>query len=110
MKLLFDHNLSPQLVLRLADLYPDSAHVFTLGLDRSSDAQVWSFARENGYTIVTQDADYNELIAIGGFPPKVVWIRRGNSSTNEIETLLRTHRDALEALTNDPGAGLLALL
>lgn len=53
---------------------------------------------------------YNELIAIGGFPPKGVWIRRGNSPTNEIETLRRTHRDALEALTNDPDAGLLALL
>ena len=81
-----------------------------MGLDRSSDAQVWVYARENGITIVTQDADFGEFSAIGGFPPKGVWIRRGNSSTKEIETLLRTHRDAIEALANDPGAGLLVLL
>jgi Domain of unknown function (DUF5615) len=28
MKLLFDHNLSPRLVRNLADLYPNSQHVF----------------------------------------------------------------------------------
>ncbi|MEO0648121.1 MAG: DUF5615 family PIN-like protein, partial [Cyanobacteria bacterium J06650_10] len=28
MKLLFDHNLSPRLVNQLAELYPNSQHVF----------------------------------------------------------------------------------
>ncbi|WP_169222276.1 DUF5615 family PIN-like protein [Brasilonema sp. UFV-L1] len=28
MKLLFDHNLSPRLVVHLADVYPDSNHVY----------------------------------------------------------------------------------
>jgi hypothetical protein len=32
MKLLLDQSLSPRLVQRLADLYPDSSHVFLLGL------------------------------------------------------------------------------
>jgi predicted nuclease of predicted toxin-antitoxin system len=32
MKLLFDQNLSPRLVNRLSDLYPDSNHVYLLGL------------------------------------------------------------------------------
>lgn len=110
MKLLFDQNLSPELVQRLADVFPESAHVSTLGLDRSSDAQVWLFAREKDFTIVTQDADYGEMSAIGGFPPRVVWIRLGNSSTQDIETLLRTHRDAIESMKGDSGAGLLVLL
>ena len=33
MKLLIDHNLSPALVRRLADLFRDSVHVWTIGLD-----------------------------------------------------------------------------
>ena len=110
MKLLFDHNLSPKLVERLADVHPDSAHVSACGLERSSDAQVWDYARVNGYTIVTQDADYGDLSAIAGFPPGVVWIRRGNCSTSEIETLLHTHREAIDALAVDPGAGILIVL
>jgi hypothetical protein len=32
-KLLFDENLAPRLVLALADLYPNSAHVTNVGLE-----------------------------------------------------------------------------
>ena len=55
MKLLFDQNLSPDLVTKLADHYPDSAHVVTHALDRALDETVWVFAREHGYTLVTKD-------------------------------------------------------
>jgi predicted nuclease of predicted toxin-antitoxin system len=44
MKLLFDHNLSPRLVKRLADLYPDSNHLFNLNLDTAEDFLVWQYA------------------------------------------------------------------
>lgn len=37
MKLLFDQNLSPRLVDRLADLYPHAAHVDILGLGEADD-------------------------------------------------------------------------
>lgn len=37
MKLLFDQNLLPRLVNRLADLYPDSQHVSFLGLEQEDD-------------------------------------------------------------------------
>jgi predicted nuclease of predicted toxin-antitoxin system len=37
MKLLFNHNLSPRLVNRLADLFPKSTHVYLLGMDRADD-------------------------------------------------------------------------
>jgi len=56
-KLLFDENLSPSLVRRLADLFPDSAHVHHLGLDRADDATILSFARDQDYVVVTKDAD-----------------------------------------------------
>jgi predicted nuclease of predicted toxin-antitoxin system len=44
MKLLFDHNLSPQQVNRFTDLYPDSQHVFLLGIDQDDDRQIWEYA------------------------------------------------------------------
>ena len=40
MKLLFDHNLSPRLVARVSDLYPNSNHVYLIGLDQASDEVV----------------------------------------------------------------------
>jgi predicted nuclease of predicted toxin-antitoxin system len=78
MKLLFDQNLSPKLVDRLADLFPGSKHVSTEGLDTATDSQVWDFARPAGFTIVTKDADYETLSVVRGSPPKVVWILLGN--------------------------------
>jgi predicted nuclease of predicted toxin-antitoxin system len=57
MKLLFDQNLSPELVNRLADLFPGSSHVQAVVLDCADDDQVWEHARLNGFAIVTKDAD-----------------------------------------------------
>jgi predicted nuclease of predicted toxin-antitoxin system len=37
MKLLFNHNLSPRLIHLLAELYPNSQHVFLLGMDQAND-------------------------------------------------------------------------
>ena len=61
MKLLFDQNLSPKLVNRLADLFPASIHVQSAGLDCADDDQVWEYARLNGFAVVTKDEDYNNL-------------------------------------------------
>ena len=65
MKLLFDANLSPKLVGRLADLFPDSLHVFDTGLVRfTSDEVIWEYAGDHGFVIVTAGADFLELAAL----------------------------------------------
>lgn len=109
MKVLFDHNLSPRLVNRLLDLFPESTHVYLLDMDQADDRDVWNYAQNNGFTIVTRDSDYNELLTLRGFPPKVIWIRRGNCSTAEIETMLRSHLTDIQALTDDSTLGILTL-
>lgn len=109
MKLLYDHNLSPHLVRRLADLFAESSHLTLHGMDRDNDKEVWKFARDNGYTLVTKDSDFHDLSLLSGFPPKVVWLRIGNCTTATIENLLRQyHADILDFET-DATAGTLAL-
>lgn len=109
MKLLFDHNLSPRLVKSLADIYPDSNHVYPLGLDRVSDQEIWEYARREGFLIVTKDADFSDLCMLLGFPPKVIWIRRGNCQTSAIESMLRRHYADIETLDRDVIIGVLTL-
>jgi predicted nuclease of predicted toxin-antitoxin system len=84
-KLLFDQNLSPKLVERLADLYPDSNHVYQLGIDLAPDKEMRDYAAREGFVIVTKDSDFSDLCILLGFPPKVIWIRRGNCSSRDIE-------------------------
>lgn len=71
MKLLFDHNLSPALVNRLQDLYPDSEHVYRLSLDQVPDSEVWEYARRENFLIVMKDADFNNLCLLVGLLPKL---------------------------------------
>lgn len=107
--LLYDQNLSPRLVSRLADLYPDAQHVSMIGLSAVDDWAVWEYARQHGYMIVTKDVDFGELLLLHGFPPKILWIRRGNCSTKEIETILRDNFEFIEMLSDDPNTGILTL-
>jgi len=107
--LLFDHNLSPKLIQRLMDLYPGSNHVSFIGLDRADDQAVWAYARQRSYTLVTKDADFGELQLLYGFPPKIIWIRRGNCSTQTIEVLLRENFEAIETMSDDSTAGIITL-
>jgi len=107
--LLFDQNLSPRLVNRLADLYPTSTHVSTVGLGDAFDRQVWEHARQHECIIVTKDADFSELSLLFGFPPKVIWIRRGNCSTHDIEELIRQNKEAIADLVENPDNGILML-
>ncbi len=55
MKLLLDHNLSPKLINKLADLFPDSNHVYLLNLDKTDDESICRFAGKEAFVIVTKD-------------------------------------------------------
>jgi predicted nuclease of predicted toxin-antitoxin system len=57
MKLLFDHNLSPKLVIRLNVLYSNSNHLYLMNLDKEPDYIIWGIAKTENYTIVTKDSD-----------------------------------------------------
>lgn len=87
MKLLFDQNLSFKLCQTVADLFPESKHVRVLGLSEVGDRVLWDYAKANGFTIVSQ-----EIAALLGSPPKVIWLRAGNQPTAAISTLLRERR------------------
>ena len=99
MKLLFDQNLPPRLVVALDSEFPDSAHVGGVGLARATDQEIWSYASANGFTIVSKDTDFMQMSFVFGAPPKVICIRRGNCSTAEIESILREEVEKIREFT-----------
>ena len=107
MKLLFDQNLSPGLAVFFAKTFVGSNHLQELHLDRSDDSLVWEFAKKEGYTIVTKDNDFNNLVVFFGFPPKVIWVRRGNCSTNDIKELLVSNIERIKEFILDSSNGIL---
>lgn len=109
MKLLFDENLSPKLVLLLADVFPDSLHVRDVGLKAADDPIVWEYAKTNNLILVSKDSDMHQRSFVFGPPPKVVWVRLGNCSTSDVVSLLRRHINALEAFEANEFAAFLIL-
>jgi predicted nuclease of predicted toxin-antitoxin system len=75
-KLLFDQNLSPSLVARLADVFPESLHVRDAGLARATDESVWQFALHRGFAIVTKDSDFQEHSQLAYTAPRVAFAEK----------------------------------
>ena len=102
MRLLFDQNLSHRLASHLADLFPNSVHVRSVALDQMPDQQIWEYAKANGFCIVTQDSDFAERSRLYGAPPKVVWLRCGNSTPQQVAALLRRNAIVIGELIHHP--------
>lgn len=82
--------MSRKLITRLADIFPDSSHVQYHNLTEAEDSQIWKFAKEQGFCIVTQDADFAERSRLYGAPPKIIWLRCGNAQTSVVEAIFRS--------------------
>jgi predicted nuclease of predicted toxin-antitoxin system len=59
---------------------------------RVGDSAIWKFAKENHYSILTFDEDFAELQNLLSFPPKIIWLRTGNISTQFICDRLLTSK------------------
>jgi predicted nuclease of predicted toxin-antitoxin system len=75
MRLLLDANLSHRLMGSVEVLFPGSLHIKQTGLPSgASDLEVWQYAKEKGFVILTADSDFLLLTEKFGFPPKVIWL------------------------------------
>jgi len=102
MKLLLDENLSRRIVPSLQDAYPGSTQIASLNLNEAVDREIWEYAKQENYTIVTQDADFHEhsLLAVG--PPLIVWLRCGNQPKKVILDKLIKNQKLIEEANQDP--------
>jgi predicted nuclease of predicted toxin-antitoxin system len=91
MRLLFDQNISYRLLKLVQDIFPEAKQVRELGLENQSDKQIWEFAKDKEYTIVTFDGDFYDFSLVWGHPPKIIWIRTHNQTTKNVEEILRKY-------------------
>lgn len=108
-KLLFDANLSHKLVEQLSDVVPESAHVRDFDLESALDQDILDHAAEHGFVIVSKDEDLHESVLVSGPPPKVVWVRLGNCTTQEVARIIRRSVDLLAQFEADEEAAFLVL-
>jgi len=92
MKLLFDENLSPNLPRLVGAVFAGSEHVREIGLKGHTDEEIWNYARLHGFTIISKDKDFYQRALLYGSPPKLVWLRLGNCTRDELQALIQRHQ------------------
>lgn len=90
MKLLLDENFSRRIFPKVSEIFPGSTHVELVGLAGATDLAICEFASAQGFAVVTKDEDFDRLVALRGFDPKLIRLTFGNSNNNQIaEVLIR---------------------
>lgn len=102
MKLLFDQNISFKIVSMIEDLFPGSKQVRDVDLENAKDSLIWRIAKRDSYCIVTFDSDFYDLSIVKGSPPKIIWLRSGNTTTKDIERLLRKNQVLIQEFLDNP--------
>ena len=110
MKILLDANISWKLINRIKPIFGECAHVDLIGLEvPAEDIDIWNYALNNGYIIITKDNDFVDLLELNGFPPKVVLIKTGNNSSRAVMELLEEAKQMMEDLEKN-NYGLLEII
>lgn len=101
MNLLFDQNISFRIIKKIEPIFPGCQQVHMLGLTDSSDHFIWEYARKNNCCIVTFDSDFIDISVLRGYPPKIIWLRLGNTSTDSLASRVIAEKDRIEKFLAD---------
>lgn len=78
----------------------DYLHVRDLNAEWSA-SQIWEFAKEKGFSIITQDADFSHKIIASEPPPKVIHLRMGNMKLKDLKAFLHLNWNEILFLNRD---------
>jgi predicted nuclease of predicted toxin-antitoxin system len=109
LKLLVDENLPLRLVHDLADLFPDSVHVNSVGFGHTPDGLIWEYAQAHEFAFLTKDKDFASLSLARGAPPKVILLQTGNCSADEVLSIVRSNAIRFAEFEGDAQRALLIL-
>jgi predicted nuclease of predicted toxin-antitoxin system len=91
MKLLLDQGLPRSTASLLRGEGVVTVHVGEIGCSTAEDVEVLAKAREEGYIVVTLDANFHALLALSGaVSPSVIRIRIEGLNAKDAASLIRT--------------------
>lgn len=107
--ILVDDNLSYRIASLLKETFKGIVHVSNIGLNGADDSLIWEYAANNSLHILTKDKDFNDIQQVKGFPPKIIWLRIGNTSTKEIINNLKEQHIGILSFFNNKTNGILEI-
>jgi predicted nuclease of predicted toxin-antitoxin system len=72
-----DNQLPAALTQWLARNGWDATHVLDLHLNEADDLDIWKYARDNGFVVISKDEDFSNRAALSR-DVQIIWVRLGN--------------------------------
>jgi len=98
---LIDNQLPVGLVDHLQAHSLEAVHVSNCGLESAGDLEIWNYAKEHNYVIVSKDEDFLHLSGTDLNGPPFVWVRLGNCRNSAlfaaIDRVLLHLRETIDA-------------
>ena len=111
MKFLIDAHISPRLPDRLRGFGHDAFHVITMPAgNATSDDDIIALADREGRVVVTKDADFRIARQATGCPARLLLIKTGNMTRDELIDLVLAHLATIEAFFDGPNCGELRVI
>lgn len=107
--LLLDENISYRITKDLSSSFSGIKYIKDFLNYGASDDAIWETAFANNLTIVSFDSDYEDMLILRGFPPKIIWFRFGNSSNQTITKTLLFHQSVIIDFINNDSLGILEI-
>ena len=101
MKIIVDVNLAVRWAALLSDRGIESVHWSSIGQANAKDIEIMSYARQNGYSVFTNDLDFSAiLVSTRASGPSVIQIRaddtRPEAHFDRVADSLIKYTDAIE--------------
>jgi len=99
-KFLVDNQLPTALARFLTGIGTEAVHVLDVGLAQSADAELWSFAVENKFVLISKDHDFLHFLERTAPDGQLIWVRVGNCRRHALlETVERVWPETLALAT-----------
>jgi predicted nuclease of predicted toxin-antitoxin system len=101
-RFLVDNQLPRALATLFEKLGHEAVHVLDVELSQADDVAIWAYAAQHGYTIISKDADFADLVLLARTEVRVIWVRIGNCRKS---ALLETFKKSMKTIEDELSAG-----
>ncbi len=90
MKIIIDAQISPAIAAWINRTFNDIQAISarSVKLQFAIDSEIYTYAKENGYVIMSKDDDFLNQLQKHGSPPALIWITSGNTSNAKMREIL----------------------
>lgn len=84
------------MIKQLKPFFEEVVHVSELKIIQpANDISIWNYAKENEFTIISKDDDFEKIVLLRKAPPKLIYLKTYNLDTKNLVNLILKNKDKI---------------